>query len=378
MNFISRHFHIFSLSPVFLLTLGLIVGILCQSITTTVYPPILSSILAIFLIGLKAKKIMTSNSSYSFVLFFISFSIGSFLYQNQVDRHEQFYSHINNMPIDIVGTITDISRNNHKAMPDTITLQLKSIKKSNSKKWDSSNKIILIYTNHHNKLWIGDIVMISNIQFKDPQDRPFVQYLIKQKIAATLFIDHFTYSLQCRPYLSLNRWIFNQKQRLFKNIEKKMSSKTFLFFSSLFLGNRTIQKEKIQSMSEQFKKWGISHLLARSGIHLTIFIFTWQAIFSLIPLSFALKQYILILISIVYFIFSWPSISFIRAFSIFMLYQLCTIINRPTHFLHFCLLTCFLFLIFNPMQLFFLDFQLSFSLTFVLGWFNQLYQRKLS
>ncbi|MGB8366809.1 MAG: ComEC/Rec2 family competence protein, partial [Candidatus Babeliales bacterium] len=170
----------------------------------------------------------------------------------------------------------------------------------------------------------------------------------------------------------------NQKQRLFKNIEKKMSSKTFLFFSSLFLGNRTIQKEKIQSMSEQFKKWGISHLLARSGIHLTIFIFTWQAIFSLIPLSFALKQYILILISIVYFIFSWPSISFIRAFSIFMLYQLCTIINRPTHFLHFCLLTCFLFLIFNPMQLFFLDFQLSFSLTFVLGWFNQLYQRKLS
>ncbi len=378
MTFITRNFYIFSTSPFFSMTLGLILGILCQSLTNTWSNSFLflSSAITIFLVIIRAIKTISFNPSNLLILFFFTFITGILLYRNQLNKHEQFYSQTQNQYVDIIGTIIDISTNNHPAMKTSITLQISNIKKTSFKTWQPINKTISVYTSPHHKTCVGDVIILSKIQFKKPRDNSFNQYLIKQKIAATLFIGHLIYTLEHRPFWSLNHWIFNQKERLFKNIQQKMSSKTFIFFSSLFLGNRNTLKTSVQSMNEQFKKWGISHLLARSGIHLTIFIFTWQAILCFIPFSFIAKQCILLILSIIYFIFSWPSVSFTRAFSIFVLYQLCNFSKRPAHFLHLLLLTCFLFLILNPIQLFFLDFQLSFSLTFALAWFNQLYQRK--
>ena len=69
-------------------------------------------------------------------------------------------------------------------------------------------------------------------------------------------------------------------------------------------------------------------------------------------------------LSILYFILSWPSISFIRAFLIFLFTKYCNLHRHPTHFMHILLLTCCIVLLINPLQLFFLDFQLSFFLTF--------------
>lgn len=375
MNFISQHFYIVNTSPFFPLTLGLVVGIICQSFLIT---SLLLPFLSIAIIAILSTQASLYRKYYSLILFLFAYSIGSFVYQNQLNKYEQFYSQIKNNSVDIIGTVIDIATNSHATMKTTLTLRITHIKITHSKQWESTNKSILIYTNNCDKLCIGDNIMLTNIQFKKPKNKDFALYLIKQKIIATLFINQVAYTLRHRPSFSFNRWIFNQRKQLFNNIRKKMSSKTFILFSSLFLGNRATFKEKIQSLTEQFKKWGISHLLARSGIHLTIFIFTWKTILYLLPFSFILKQYILTILSMIYFFFSWPSISFARAFSIYLLYQLCNIAKKPIHFLHLFFLTCFLFLILNPMQLFFLDFQLSFSLTFVLAWFNQLYQRKHS
>jgi len=378
MTFITRNFYTFSTSPLLPITVGLILGILCQSFFNIWSHPFLffSSSITILLLTVRTVKFLPFNPSNLFILSCSTFIIGAFLYQNQLNKHEQFYSKTQGHYFDIGGTIIDISPNSHATMKTNITLRINSIKKISAATWEPIKKTISIYTRHHRNLCVGDMITLSKIQFKKPQNNSFNQYLIKQEIAATLFIDRLNYTLQHRPSLSLNRWIFNQKERLFKNIKQKMSLKTFIFFSSLFLGNRTTLKARIQSMNEQFKKWGISHLLARSGIHLTIFIFTWQTMLCFIPSPFIIKQSILFLLSIIYFIFSWPSVSFARAFTIFGLYQLCNLSKRAAHFLHLLLLTCFLFLISNPIQLFFLDFQLSFSLTFALAWFNQLYQRK--
>jgi len=378
MTLITRNFYTFTTPPLFPMTLGFIFGILCQSLAQTLCNPflVLSSIIAVSLVVIRAIKAIPLNPSNLFIIPFFAFIAGAILYQNQLNKHEQFYYQTQNQHFDIIGTVIDISTNNHAAMKTNITLQINNIKKTSSQAWQSIDRKILIYTGYHHKICVGDVISLLKIQFKNSQNNSFNHYLIKKEIAATLFIYRLIYTLEYRPLWSLNRWIFNQKERLFNNIQKKMSPKTFTFFSSLFLGNRTTLKARVQSMNEQFKKWGISHLLARSGIHLTIFIFTWQTLLCLIPLSFTIKQYILIIFSIIYFIFSWPSVSFSRAFSIFALYQLCNLSKRPAHFLHLLLLTCFLFLILNPMQLFFLDFQLSFSLTFALAWFNQLYQTK--
>ena len=47
----------------------------------------------------------------------------------------------------------------------------------------------------------------------------------------------------------------------------------FVFFHHFFLGNRACIKTELEETNEQFKVWGISHFLARSGLHLALFHF---------------------------------------------------------------------------------------------------------
>ncbi len=65
-----------------------------------------------------------------------------------------------------------------------------------------------------------------------------------------------------------------------------------------------------------------------------------------------------------------------RALYTFILYKICILHKRPSHLVYLLSLVCFFVLLDNPMQLFFLDFQLSFTLTFALAWFNQISSRK--
>jgi len=170
---------------------------------------------------------------------------------------------------------------------------------------------------------------------------------------------------------SLRYWIWNEKTKLLNRLENKLSQRGFQFFSSLFLGNRSYVKSSLEETNEQFKAWGIYHFLARSGMHLALFIFIWQAIFCLLPLPMIIKQIILSLFSCLYFALTWTSTPFTRSFALFLLNKICLFSKTPFHTLHYLTLVCFGFLLYCPLYLFFLDFQLSFALTFALAWFNQ-------
>ena len=128
--------------------------------------------------------------------------------------------------------------------------------------------------------------------------------------------------------------------------------------------------------AHSFRQWGISHYLARSGLHLTIFTFIWLMLFRLFPFSFFFKQLFMLLLCSIYLVFSWSSISFLRAFYSFFLYTICNICKIPIHFLHILTLVTLYVAICNPIQIFFLDFQLSFALTFALALIANLYPTK--
>src|SRR3990167_3930800 len=122
-----------------------------------------------------------------------------------------------------------------------------------------------------------------------------------------------------------------------------------------------------------FQQWGLSHVLARSGLHLVIFVFIWRWLLNFLPLSFYRKNLLLLFISLVYALCSWPSVSFIRAWYALIFYFFCALfLRRPSHTLHIISLVYCIILFLNPLQLFFLDFQLSFLLTYALTWMGEL------
>ena len=243
---------------------------------------------------------------------------------------------------------------------------------------EKNNKNVILYGNYKDAFEVGDTVMLCNVFCKKSSNEHLNEYQMREQILATIF-NHKLIDITVinHPTWSLKRWIFNQKQHILCSCKQKLSSESFLFFSSLFLGNRSYVKEYMESVNEQFKRWGIFHFLSRSGLHLALFIFTWRTLFTYIPLPFVIKQIFILLLSILYALFSWSSAPFIRSFLLFLCNRTCVITKNSYNLLHYLTVTCFCFLLYSPLYLFFLDFQLTFSITFVLAWFNQLYNQHL-
>lgn len=232
-----------------------------------------------------------------------------------------------------------------------------------------------IFTQKKPAFSAGDIIFCKDLLIKKSNNKSFRNYLYKQAIVGTAF------KFQCCPEriikkFSINSWLDFHKERIFNGIKKKMSSGAFAFFSSLFMGDKNRVKQTIEKYKTSFQTWGISHHLARSGLHLVLFVLVWHLLISLLPLHFSVKTLCLTFLCCVYYLLTPPSISFVRAFLLFLLYKFCNLFDLQVNAIHLiCFVSCIV-LLSNPFQLFFLDFQLSFFLTFCLAWLSYLDRKK--
>lgn len=353
---------------------GLIVGIvvkkfLCISLASFIF---LSCIFVGF--TLSAYKLLDHYGRTVITAFSIGFCLGMSALYLQCHRH---FQQVTVVPCSaLMGTITDITPLDHATLKQRITLRITQISTNNTDAHCTLNKKnICLYTIYPLKqCHVDDTIFLHNITLKTPHEDEFGWYLLKEDISAVAFLYKKPYYLIThRPSWSIRRFIHDQRTAITQSIMSKLSSSCAPLFSSLFLGNRNTHKESLQKIGEQFRWWGISHHLARSGLHMVIFAFVWQQLLSFIPISFRIKESVLLLLGIIYWFFSWPSISFIRAFFCFAIYRFCALVGSPSSIMYTLALVCTTVLLYNPAQLFFLDFQLSFWLTFALAWFNHYY-----
>lgn len=146
------------------------------------------------------------------------------------------------------------------------------------------------------------------------------------------------------PSRSTLRTIAQIRDNLYQRLQQKLSPTAFSLFSTLFLGNK--RRDDIREQRHFFGFWGITHFLARSGLHVALFIMLWSMLFGFVPLPFFLKHSLLLLICGTYFLLSWPSVSFLRAFSVFLLYEFGVLCKQQTHFIHLLSLVCLTLLLF--------------------------------
>lgn len=211
-----------------------------------------------------------------------------------------------------------------------------------------------------NFLAIGEQISLNNFNFLEGRN-----YDICNNSLGSIFYqpqETKIYKLRTKN-LSLKNYLMIAKLQLSEKILKKLSPKTQSFFGQLFLGKK--QKELSVELREIFNNWGVSHYLARSGLHLTVFSYLLAMLFLIFPIPLFLRYFCLIFISLFYYFMTFPSVSFLRAELMFLLFLGAKIFNREINQLHFLSLTYLCLLLFNPFLLFALDFELTFSL--VLG-----------
>lgn len=111
--------------------------------------------------------------------------------------------------------------------------------------------------------------------------------------------------------------------------------------------------------SDDVQLWGISHTLARSGLHLALFAALGGKIFGAIPLG-------LVIFLVLYGTTSYNSPSFERAYIFFFLCAGSVLLRRPLHSTILSTVTAISTLIINPLFLFSISWQLSTSLAALL------------
>lgn len=327
------------------------------------------SIMLSFLIKKNTPSIFLLNSV---------FLLGAFLYQQRITHQQKFFEVIDqNKKYDLYGTITSLQEVSGKRHAYYCTLKKATISDNDFKRVIYDNCSLGVYCNTIQNFEIDDAIYVHDVTFRKPKSLSYQQHLCKENIVTTIFLSSKSIpKLMQRPNISLARWIFNKRKTIILSLQKKMLPKTYTFFSSLFLGYKN-DNRYFQVLKEHFKRWGLSHYLARSGLHLILFIALWQLLFRCIALPFVIKHLLLTIMIMLYFLLSWTSIPFTRSCLTYLGYVLGTLCNKQIEALHTLTVVVWIILLINPMYLFALDFQLSFGLTFALIWFSRITHNKL-
>ena len=354
-------------------TLSLILGIATAFFELPLW---ISIAMVLLLCAPVVYTFFTYQQHYYWLALPASFMAGSLFYHQQVADHFAFQEQYNNVALTITGTVASVEKIQSTRHRWHLIIDLKEICATNSK--IATNTSIALYSVWNPYVEVGDIIRITDITFKKIENRSFNLYLAKEKVSATAFIDKPTIIIIEHPQWSLSREIAHLRNKIFGSLQQTINKETFALFSSIFLGNRVAVKQQMDHAKEPFKYWGTSHYLARSGLHLVIFGIIWHFILGFLPLLFFWKQIFLIFLIGCYSMLSWSSVSFNRALIMFFIAKFCLLTKNRLHYVHLITLATCLVLIFNPLQLFYLDFQLSFGLTFALAWFTHIQQHKKS
>ena len=213
-------------------------------------------------------------------------------------------------------------------------------------------------TQEQSNIETGDILAIKNAPFDAPTGS-YGRYLHRAGITHTAHVLHENITLLRRPSISFARLISHISKRLHHAMQSALGDKTKNLLCQMFLGT----SRDDAAMQNQFLYLGVSHLLARSGLHVALYLLLWQLLLSLLPVPFIVRNIVLVLLALLYGLLTSVSISFMRALCFFVLYQARTILGRDVRALHLLFLLCLCMLLYNPYHLFFLDFGLTFSLT---------------
>jgi ComEC/Rec2-related protein len=242
---------------------------------------------------------------------------------------------------------------------------------------------IQIYSKEKAALQEADYVCIHHACIAKTYDKNIQLFLHKYSIKGSVFCIKLRYthktdkcpvSFIYDSYIRIKKIIQNIYMRSVTSLKNHMNKDMYTLFLSLFLGHTHPHNHHHRKV---FDRWGISHYLARSGLHIALLIGILHIFFMYIPCPLVIRYTIVWFILSCYACLSISSVSFIRTYMLYIIYMLGVFMNVPAYPLHALSLVSFACLLYNPFFILCIDFQLSFFLTYGLMLFYEHRKRVL-
>ena len=356
----------------FLLCLaGLIFGILLENIAPLGITP-LCICFFISCIGVLLSLTSRRKSLHLTAALALSFTTGHLVFALHAAALKQEQVKLSGHYGYLVGLVTNKQFLQHPLYQEHLTVDLEGGKHAKLFTGQRLHASVGVYAKTATTANIGDKILFKNVAIKPPS-KQFTSNdlgLAKQGIIATIFTaSKYQYRILERESNSLRATIWQWRQALYNRVITNLSPLSAAYSSLLFFGNK--QHALTSKLQDKFALWGLSHYLARSGLHIVLLIAMWFIILRLIPLNIRFKNLFLCVFIGIYALCSWESTSFLRALFVFLLAQGGLWLGREIKTLHLLTLVCMGMILYNPFLIFYLDFQLTFGLTFGLLTFSK-------
>lgn len=313
-----------------------------------------------------------------FLLIFIGFEFGFFRAKYQIEKFQNMQQSCAQGPFKIILHVKDYKKLYGKMSSCCITGIILDAQQctTGNKCPELKGATVQLFCTTQQHCAIQDVVALDDISFSQQGPfAPFALYLIRSGISATAHCNN-TISVQQIATTDSYLCVEQLQQTIVERIGAKLHGYTATLFNSIFLGYKDAAQSRLSVIKQQFRLWGIEHYLARSGLHMALLALLWMYLISLIPIGLSHKHIIILCCACIYALYTIPSISFMRTFLFFCSYKLLAIADAPVHNMHLFSMIMLCVLIYNPIHLFFLDFQLSFILAGSLVWIHAIMRQK--
>lgn len=351
-----------STKSIILFTLSFMLGIYFQATFCTWHPLMLLCILGYFA---QSKSLILTKA----LIVIAGFLCGSIATMQQELSH-QSYQHLLNKPCTAIGTVKSVTKNDFNSHKLTIEVSSVTARKISTQ---IKRKIELFCRGRHlQTIEQGSTIQIQNLKLKQPNKSSFRMYLIKENVWAVGHVDNQNILLLKKP--SWLKQQLNKVQKSFHKASLKLAKKTSCLYRYIMLGDKA-KSFTGKNYKKLFQLWGISHQLARSGLHVIMLIWALMLCMRILPCSYNTKLLLTGGMLFLYATATIPSTAFLRAIYMYFAYALCKICKIPTSPLHIVTCACLIIITQSPYQIFALDFQLSFTATITIIAFFKMTQR---
>ncbi len=275
-----------------------------------------------------------------------------------------------NISVVLEGTVTQEPQSSFKFQK----LIIKTKKLNNQKAWGN----ILVYLSDQKEYFRGDQVAIKGrlLTPKNFGEFDYKKYLWRNGILSVMYNPE----IQLTKKTSLF-WenIFKLKQKAREIIDKSLPYPENILLRSILLGDK---KDLPKELKEIFNNSGLRHITAISGMHITILMTILLFVLINIGLKRQLAGLIVIGVILIYLLFVGFQPSALRASIMGAGLILAQIIGRLPDAIRFLMFAGVLMLLFNPLLVYNIGFQLSFlaatGINYLGSFFNNLLQSKVS
>ena len=323
--------------------------------------PCATMLLALILVC-NFKKIITRTFS---IILMTTFLAGIIHTNYKIPQADILSGYIPNNA-NIQGIVTSIpTYKNHKIKfelkADKLVLQDKTLT-------GSLGKTIVYLKNPNIPIEIGDkIILEGNLtapfKVENQYQFDYEKYLQKSGIFSVFYAEnaHFL-SKNTSKNFAIKNYFHKLSIKIQNKHLEKMNNKNANLLGGIVFGNRTIKVDK--EIAEDFRNAGIYHVLSASGLHVGIVLLFWTYFmkFLRMPFSFILGSGALVLLVFGGFTGFPPAVC--RAIFMAEFVILGKLLNRQANSIALLALVAFLMLLYNPLYIVDIGFQLSFITTF--------------